>query len=165
MCPFSRENQVKTKFSWVFIQSVLISFNKEEVNTCKTLVTTNCPETLATFFVLRLCAAHMIQAVCKGILKTTKDKEQLEFGECVCDILVRETKCVCGCRNHRVSSAHTKTQNARWYWHGPVFEHWGRCKSVWIHHHKILFQHRILPGVDGDPQIHSGKQWGGRKRR
>lgn len=38
---------------------------------------------LATFSVLHVCAPHMIQTVCQAILKTTKDKEHLEFGECV----------------------------------------------------------------------------------
>jgi len=86
-------HRVETDYSWALIQSVLSSFNKQDIHTyvkdSYNLVTGN--DTMADFrklTVLHLCSAHLIKAVHGAIGRRTKDKGLKEFAtHCVAQLI------------------------------------------------------------------------------
>ncbi|XP_059386114.1 uncharacterized protein LOC132120908 [Carassius carassius] len=102
-------HQVETDYSWALIQSVLLSFNKQDIHMylmeCYNLVKGN--DTITDFSrqtVLHLCSAHIIKAVQGAIGKKTTDKGLKEFAtHCVAQLInskslkraVEIFKCMC----------------------------------------------------------------------
>lgn len=85
--------QVETDYSWALIQSVLLSFNKQDIHVylmeSDKLVKGN--DTMTDFSrqtVLHLCSAHIIKAVQGAIGRITTDKGLKEFvTHCVAQLI------------------------------------------------------------------------------
>lgn len=72
-------HHIETDFSWALIQSVLLSFNKENVDTYLHRAHKIChyrlqKKDLMRFTVVHICAAHMVKTISNAVSKVTKDK-------------------------------------------------------------------------------------------
>jgi len=72
-------HHIETDFSWALIQSVLFSFNKENVDTYLHRAHTIChyrlqKKDLMRFTVVHICAAQMVNTISNAVSKVTKDK-------------------------------------------------------------------------------------------
>lgn len=75
--------QVETDYSWALINSVLLSFNKENISVYLDRafeLVSGQTETIPSFTVLHLCSAHILKAVTQGFGK--KNRRQRPKGVC-----------------------------------------------------------------------------------
>ncbi|KAK9961941.1 hypothetical protein ABG768_007335 [Culter alburnus] len=86
-------HQVETDYSWALIQSVLLSFNKQDINTYlmesyNVVKGNNTMTEFRRLTVLHLCSAHIIKAVQGAIGRKTTDKGLKEFAtHCVAQLM------------------------------------------------------------------------------
>lgn len=74
--------QIETDYSWALMNSMLISFNQEDVSAylCRAFqIVSGQSKDIPNFTVLHLCSAHILKAVSQAFGRTTSDRGIKEY--------------------------------------------------------------------------------------